>query len=501
MELLLSLFVALCALELSLWLPFLWPIRKVFSAVLIILNCLLMIALLITDLRLWIVILAILSMYRAINLLRIYKGRTRPEYLYNSSRRSVFWLISLQGLNMGVALLGSYYHLTLLPFFYIVAVVQAVAAVILLSSTQRHLRTTTAPKITSKYADKDLPSLTVAIPARNETEDLEACLQSLIASKYPKLEILVLDDCSQNKRTPEIIRGFAHDGVRFIAGKEPPTKWLAKNYGYHQLAEAASGELLLFCGVDIRFTPDSLNILVETLLQKQKSMISLIPSNSVPKQLNVAHLLTQPNRYTWELALPRRLFKRPPVLSSCWLIAARSLEAAGGFAAITRQPVPESYFAHQTASHNDGYSFLQSSAAMAISSHKQPADQQATAIRTRYPQLHRRPELIVLLSLAEFVIFVWPIFILISALLTQVWGLAAIVGFALTLQSVAYSKIVKLTFRQPLYRAEGLVWVAALYDIWLLNYSMWQYEFSEVIWKGRNVCIPIMRVLPSLPKA
>jgi hypothetical protein len=29
---------------------------------------------------------------------------------------------------------------------------------------------------------------------------------------------------------------------------------------------------------------------------------------------------------------------------------------------------------------------------------------------------------------------------------------------------------------------------------------MWQYEFHEVLWKGRNVCLPVMRIIPNLPK-
>jgi hypothetical protein len=36
-------------------------------------------------------------------------------------------------------------------------------------------------------------------------------------------------------------------------------------------------------------------------------------------------------------------------------------------------------------------------------------------------------------------------------------------------------------------------------DILLLHTSMFDYEFGEVIWKGRNVCIPVMHVVPRLP--
>ena len=49
-----------------------------------------------------------------------------------------------------------------------------------------------------------------------------------IASDYPKLEIIVLDDCSQD-RTAEIIRNFAHDGVRFIQSEDNKDNWLDKN--------------------------------------------------------------------------------------------------------------------------------------------------------------------------------------------------------------------------------------------------------------------------------
>jgi len=38
-----------------------------------------------------------------------------------------------------------------------------------------------------------------------------------------------------------------------------------------------------------------------------------------------------------------------------------------------------------------------------------------------------------------------------------------------------------------------------LTDVALLHYSMWKYEFSIVEWKGRNVCIPAMHVVPRLP--
>jgi hypothetical protein len=500
MMLALAAFGIVCLFELALWLPPLWSARKVFARILLTLVVLTTIALLIERLAAWTVLLAVLGIYRCVNLARIAASRIQADYLFHASRQTTLWLIGAQLVIAGMASLGYHYHIEPILWLDALASIQLICAVIVLASTLRHLETTKKPTLATDTAVSKLPSLTVAIPARNETTDLEICLQSLAASTYPKLEIIVLDDCSQNKRTPEIIRGFAHDGVQFIAGTPPPEGWLAKNHAYAQLAAAANGELLLFCGVDARFEPESLTVLAQTLLQKQKTMVSILPKNAPPKSWSVASWLMQPNRYAWELALPRRLLQRPPVLSTCWLITKAALEAAGGFRAVRRKGVPESYFSRATANHRDGYSFLQSDNDIGVSSQKSPEEQKATAVRTRYLQLHRRPELTAFVGILELSLLVWPLVVCIVAATSSQWLLATVSGLGFAMQTVAYGKIFNLTYRRFTLKSIWLLPIAALYDIGLLNYSMWQYEFSEVLWKGRNVCIPIMRAIPELPK-
>ncbi len=485
--------------EVLLWTPQLWKWHRQLAAFVMGGLCITTILLLVGQLRLGIELLAVFSLYRAVNLGRLIKNRVHDEYLWHASRRTAWWLIMLQAVVLLAIAVNHYAYVSGLVWWYGLVVLQLVASFVLLAATLYNLRKTQPPKIIHSHADSALPTLSVAIPARNETSDLEVCLQSLIASTYPKLEILVLDDCSQDKHTPEIIRSFAHDGVRFIAGQPAPAHWLAKNYAYAQLAQAANGEILLFCGVDTRFKPESLRNMVEALLQKQKTMVSFLPCNLLPHPGSLTGLVIQPNRYAWELALPRRLVQRPPVLSTCWLITRTALEAAGGFAAVTHKVVPESYFARRSAAANDGYSFMQADTSIGLTTQKEASEQQATAIRTRYPQLHRRPELVALISLLQFGILIWPLIVCLSSLIAQAWWLAAISASGSLLALSTYSKIFNLTYRSPQLRGVGLLLPAALYDIGLLNYSMWQYEFREVIWKGRNVCIPVMRTALHLP--
>src|SRR5688500_13660714 len=106
----------------------------------------------------------------------------------------------------------------------------------------------------SHIPQADMPTVSICIPARNETHALADCLYSVLQSDYEKLEVIVLDDCSHDK-TSRIIKSFAQDGVRFIQGEMPAEGWLGKNYACETLAAQANGEYLIYMSVDTRIEP------------------------------------------------------------------------------------------------------------------------------------------------------------------------------------------------------------------------------------------------------
>lgn len=496
-------FWAVTLLELFLWMLPNLRLRKIVGAGLIAPLLAASLALFVVHPSFPVLLLLAVSLYRGCNLLRLVRGRIHEQYLRRSTAQTSFWLIASQVV-VAVAWWSSrQIGLTADVVWQLVAYSGFAASLILFVTTVRHIWTTRTPELANKHIpDSELPTLTVAIPARNETDDLEACLTSLIASKYPKLEILVLDDCSQNKRTSEIIRDYAHDGVRFMQGRVPDDNWLAKNEAYQQLLDEANGDLVLFCGVDVRFSPSSLRLLVSSMLHKHKTMVSVIPRNTVPSAFDIhGSTLLQPMRYAWELSLPRRLFRRPPVLSSCWIIRRDLITSAGGFSGVSRSIVPESYFARVSAVH-DGYSFMRSSSDMGIVSSKNLREQRHTAIRTRYPQIHRRIELALLLSTAEITCLLLP-YVLLAVALFKLLPLSLVIPAAASvwLLTISYAMIVTLTYRLWLTRSLITLPFAVVADVILLNYSMIRYEFFTVTWKGRNVCIPVMRVVDHLPPA
>jgi chlorobactene glucosyltransferase len=408
--------------------------------------------------------------------------------------KSSFYLILTQVCILLLELLANRFSIHENIWLYAVIAVQLASSIILAITSRRNFNKTRAVELDSFYAQSDLPSLTVAIPARNETQDLEDCLASLVNSSYEKLEIIVLDDCSQNKHTPQIIKDFAQKGVRFLAGDIPPENWNAKTYAYSQLEKQANGDIILFCGVDTRFEPNSLTLMVHTLKKRKKSMVSFMPVNKRPGSFKLKSYLIQPSRYIWELAIPRRLLNRPPVLSTCWLITSELLKSSGGFEAVSRSVIVESYFAKMAIKTNDGYSFLRSDSYFGLKSLKSPDDQEATAVRTRYPQTRRRPELVSLLSLYEFTIFLLPFALMINGIVSKNLAILLISIVNIIIILSLYLAFLDLAYKRRVSFILLLMPIAAIYDLFLLNYSMYMYEFREVIWKGRNVCLPVMRV-------
>lgn len=438
-----------------------------------------------------------LSVYRGVNILRAMIARMHPAYLRTVTTRTLLWLGSAQLL---VSICGTFWNLFGVPAYVLwvlLAAVELVLATIFFVTVRRHARRMNAPAELAHFSDRDLPSVTIAVAARNETDELKDCIISLLASNYPKLEILVLDDCSQSTRTSEVIRSFAHAGVRFIEGAEPDDNtWLAKNLAYNTLAEAASGEYLLFVGVDVRLEPNTLRQLVAYSLAKKKAMLCVMPhSGSGTRPSRV-----QTMRYAWELALPRRTFGGPPVLSSCWLISRKALHAAGGFRATTRMIVPEAYFAKEQLA-RDGYSFLASGSTYGVRSVKSTSRQFDTATRVIYPQLHRRPEMVALVSLVLFGLTVLPFGLIVATFFISSYWFAAVIAIIgyLVLRLTNFT-ILQLSHDSARHSQTLSLPFTLLAYIGLTHYSMYRYEFTEVLWRGRNVCMPVMHTTPRLPK-
>ncbi|HST57881.1 MAG TPA: glycosyltransferase family 2 protein [Longimicrobium sp.] len=115
----------------------------------------------------------------------------------------------------------------------------------------------TAPRLERAGEPASFPAVSVLVPARDEAENLRRTLPLLLALEYPRLEVLLLDDRSGDG-TADVARSLAGSGrapLRVMHGTEPPPGWVGKNWACHQLAAAATGDVLVFCDADVEAAP------------------------------------------------------------------------------------------------------------------------------------------------------------------------------------------------------------------------------------------------------
>jgi len=108
----------------------------------------------------------------------------------------------------------------------------------------------------SREAMAAFPRVTVVVPARNEERHLAGAMRSILSLDYPDLEIIAIDDRSDD-RSGEILDELAavDSRLRVLHVTELPDGWLGKNHALQCAAEEASGELLLFTDADVFFEP------------------------------------------------------------------------------------------------------------------------------------------------------------------------------------------------------------------------------------------------------
>jgi glycosyltransferase involved in cell wall biosynthesis len=433
--------------------------------------------------------------YRILNFYKLSRKSNSKIHSPKSFIKSSMWLGFAQLLTIGLICLLERNQVPATGILSGLVLFAAIFLSVILLTTLRNLKKSGVTGISKIYNDGELPSLTVAIPARNESSELTECLDSLLSSDYPKLEVIVYDDCSHNNAS-QIIKKFAHQGVRFIKGTDSPSSWLPKNYADHQLVKHSSGDYILFCGADVKFQRTTLRSFVSVLLSKDKTMACLLPINFY---LEPSSMFMHPIRYWWELILPRRVFNRPPTISSCWIINKKFLNSIGGFTAVKKNIIPEGYFARK-AVENDGYSFMRSGKNLEIQTQKSVSDQRETSIRIRYPQTHRRIEIVALITVIAIILIVVPITSVIVGITDDNQLLLAVGILCYLLASITQFLIYSAT-SPGLSIFSIMTYIPSLVnDIAITNESMLKYEFSNVEWKGRRVCLPEYEVVSELPK-
>lgn len=118
--------------------------------------------------------------------------------------------------------------------------------------------------------------VSVIVPARDEARNIGRCVRSVLASTYPALELLVVDDHSADG-TAALARDAAAGDPRLHVLDNPPLPagWMGKQWACTTGAAAATGSTLCFADADTAHAPDLLARTVNAMTARGSALLSV----------------------------------------------------------------------------------------------------------------------------------------------------------------------------------------------------------------------------------
>ena len=322
--------------------------------------------------------------------------------------------------------------------------------------------------------------VSLLIPARNEAKNLRILMPMLAKMDYPNLEILLLDDNSEDA-TSQIIEQAAGP-AQLLVGRPLPQGWLGKNWACAQLAAKATGDILLFCDADVRIGPKAISATVGMMQAEGWDALTGMPKQILgtwSEKAVIPILLFMPILGWLPIAwIPKLPFPLLSVGCGQWFAFTRALyESIGGHTSVKNEIVEDMALGRLVKEHSGilGVTLIA----------KYLSVRMYTDFNSLWEGFTKN------LNYLTGTNWLRPILILILFVLLNIlpWGLALIwqkiwlIPFFLWLTSRLLSA---LTFREPLF---GWLWspVGTLLIPLLCIRSWWGFRHQSLQWKGRNL--------------
>lgn len=140
-----------------------------------------------------------------------------------------------------------------------------------------------------QYPPEHLPAVSVIICARNEAENLLQNLKMVLIQNYPKFEVIVVNDQSEDE-TAQVVQEYIarNPNLRLINIRKDIEKPLGgKKFPLKVGIEAASYDIIVTTDTDCKpLNPKWLRFLVMEFVQETKLVLGFAPFNKLPGFLN-----------------------------------------------------------------------------------------------------------------------------------------------------------------------------------------------------------------------
>ncbi|PCC70831.1 Glycosyltransferase, catalytic subunit of cellulose synthase and poly-beta-1,6-N-acetylglucosamine synthase [Nannocystis exedens] len=130
------------------------------------------------------------------------------------------------------------------------------------------------------------PRLSLVVPARNESTHLGEAVRTRLAEGYPELEVVVVDDRSDDDTGAIADRLAASDRrVTVVHVDALPDGWLGKVHAMQRGLDRASGDWVLFSDADIHLAPGTLERVIAWAEREGVDHVAALPSMTARRSL------------------------------------------------------------------------------------------------------------------------------------------------------------------------------------------------------------------------
>jgi cellulose synthase/poly-beta-1,6-N-acetylglucosamine synthase-like glycosyltransferase len=129
---------------------------------------------------------------------------------------------------------------------------------------------------------KNLPAISIIIPARNEELNIERCLLSLVDQNYPNYEVILVDDNSNDntvQKARKIQQKFKAklQNLKIIELKSKPQDWTGKTWASEKGLLSSRYNMLLFLDADCYYAKNCILFAISHMLSNQLDVITGYP--------------------------------------------------------------------------------------------------------------------------------------------------------------------------------------------------------------------------------
>ncbi len=375
-----------------------------------------------------------------------------------------------------------------------------------------------APELSGKnLSNPDWVS--ILIPARNEESNLPKLLNSLGKQNWPRLDIHILDDQSEDS-TREIAEEFRDDiksrmrdnplsdiHVTVHSSLERPEGWLGKNWACHQLAGHARGNIFIFLDADTWLAPDAISLIMDGVHGFELDFATVWPHQVMESLLEktvvssvyatVAAYL--PTRYSYRAPvwIPFRNLRQKvkPMFASacgqCMIFNKDTYREIGGHKSVKDKVVEDVMLAKMVVRNGSAMRMFHGTDRLWCRMYRNPSEIFNGFRKNFFAGFNYSMPSFFLAWLLHFIVYVLPAFVLIAALAgipegnTQpvITALSAVVVLTALIQRLWVAKFLKWPLSAGFLYLLGILWFHML--AFVVIYDL--LSKSGATWKGRPV--------------